>query len=147
MDARALWKSFAQSDEGRELAAQLEAAESDQLHKQADLDKKINDALRSLAKRMDDKPLVAERKCEAETFYRARYFHDHVELTLKLPVEMVVQLLEMWTHYQDHNCGEAAVALDEWTGALLMMMGDAVPSEKLVEFLGPDEEEEDEQGQ
>jgi len=134
------------SDEGRALAEQLEAAEDDQLHKQADLDRKINDALRNLAARMDSKPLTASPSCEAETFYRSRYFHDHVELTVKLPTEMVVELFEMWTHYQDHNCGEAATMLDQWTGAMIMMMAESVPAEELADAMDDDEdgEEEDE---
>lgn len=144
MDARSLWKQFAQSDDGRELAAQLDAVEDDQLTKQAELDKKVNAALAMLAKRMDNKPLVANQKCEAETLYRSRYYSDHVEMSIKLPIEMVLELGEMWTHYENHNCGEAAAGLDAFTKTVLDIMLESVPGDVIAEHFPPDDEEEDE---
>lgn len=142
MDAKGLWKQFAMSDEGRELAAALESAEDDQLKKQAELDKKINGALAMLAKRMDDKPLVESQKCEAETIYRSRYYSDHCELSIKLPLEMVLELGEMWSHYQDHNCAEAASGLDAFTQTIVSIMLESVPADVVFEMDQGEEEDE-----
>lgn len=140
MDARSLWKQFAMSDEGRALAEQLEEAETDQLHKQAELDTKITSALQRLAEQMDDKPMVASRKCEAETLYRSRYFKDHVEMSIKLPTEMVLELAEMWQHYEEHNCADAAQGLDAFAQTVISIMMESIPAEVVVEHL---EEEDD----
>lgn len=142
MDAKSLWKQFAQSDDGRELAAQLEAAETDQLKKQAELDKRINEAMRRLSGLMDNKPLVAEQKCEAETIYRSRYYSDHCELSIKLPIEMVLELGEMWSHYQDHNCAEAATGLDAFTQTVVSIMLESVPADVVFEMSEEDDEDE-----
>lgn len=139
MDARSLWQQFAQSDEGRALAAQLESAEDDQLKKQGELDSKINAALSMLAKRMDDKPLVAEQRCEAETLYRSRYYSDHVEMSIKLPTEMVLELGDMWAHYSDHNCAPAAEGLDAFTKTIVSIMMESVPAELVFEMEEGDE--------
>lgn len=143
MDARSIWKQFAMSDEGRALAADLEAVEDDQLHKQAEIDRKITAAYERLAARMDKKDLVDEGECEGETFYRSRVFHDHVELTVKIPIGVVVELADMWTHYEDHNCGEAASILDSWTHSLIMMMADSLPAELVADILEGEEEEDE----
>lgn len=143
MDARSLWKQFAQSDEGRELASLLDDAETDQLQKQAELDQRINAALANLAKRMDDKPMVVQQKCEAESLYRSRYYSDHVELTIKLPTEMVLELGEMWAHYEDHSCAEAASGLDAFTKTVVSIMLESVPADLVLETLTEDEEEDD----
>lgn len=141
MDARKLWLQFAMSDEGRALAEQLEDAETDQLHKQAEIDRKVSRALSDLAKRMDDKPLVAAQRCEAETLYRSRYFNDHVEMSIKLPTEMVVELAEMWQHYEDHACAEAASGLDAFAKTIIMIMAESVPADVMLEHFDEEEEE------
>lgn len=143
MDARAVWKQFAQSDEGRALAAQLEEAEDDQLTKQAELDHKISRALQRLAERMDTKELVASKKCDAETLYRSRHFSDHCELTMKLPDEMVLELGSMLTHYEDHNCAPAAAALDAFTKTIIVLMLDSLPAELVEEHLSEEDDEDD----
>lgn len=140
MDAKHLWKEFAMSDEGRELAAALQGVEDDQLDKLAELDHRISAGMALLGKRMDNKPLVAQKKCESETIYRSRYYSDHVELTVKLPTEMVLELGEMLSHYEDHNCVDAASGLDAFTKTILAVMIESLPPEVIIEHL---EEEED----
>lgn len=141
IDARSLWLQFAQSEDGRELAAQLEAAEDDQLKKQADIDSRIQAAMAMLAKRMDNKPLVAEQKCEAETVYRSRYFDDHVEMSIKLPTEMVLELAEMLTHYEDHSCEAAAEGLDALIKTIIVIMMESVPADRVFEEMDEEDEE------
>ena len=143
MDSKRLWKEFAMSDEGRELAAALESAEDDQLTKLADLDHKITTAMARLAKKMDDKPLVAKQRCESETIYRSRYYSDHVELTVKLPVDMVLELGEMLSHYEDHNCVDAASGLDAFTKTVLAVMVESLPPQVVIDFLEEDEEDDE----
>lgn len=142
MDAKGIWKQFAMSDEGRELAAALESVEDDQLQKLAELDHKISSGMAKLAKRMDNKPLVAQQRCESETIYRSRYYSDHVELTIKLPTDMVLELGEMLSHYEDHNCVDAASGLDAFTKTVLAVMVESLPPQVVMDFLEEDDDDE-----
>lgn len=142
MNAREVWKEWAQSPEGRELAEALDAVEDDQLSKQAALEKRIADALNRLSKRAD-KTLVSQPKCQAETVYTAKYFEDHVELRTKLPIETVMEMGEWWAHYEDHNCVEAAQYLDEFMKAILNIMLSTVPDEVIESFVDADEDEDE----
>lgn len=139
MNVREMWKQFAQSDEGRQLAAQLEEAETDQLHKQGELDRKIVSALSRLAARAD-RSLAPVTEYKTETVYRARCSDEDVELTIKFPLQMVFELADMLTHYKDHNCPDAATILDSFIESLVVMMMSSVPAELIPD----DEEDEDE---
>lgn len=148
------WRELALGPEGEELRAAFEAAEDDELHRKAELDKKVSAAMKRLAKKVKRTPRIAEQQNVPEDMVPVGAVRmggmgafldpsgSHVIFMCSLPLPVANELMHEWMAYCDHHCAEAEDVLMRFLAKVMERIWNVTPP---LPCDHPDEEEEDDE--